>query len=143
MYIRLERGASAPISKQIGEQIRAQILGGLLRPGECLPSVRQLAQELVVNVNTIVRVYERLAADGLLEVRHGLGTFVLPPPADVGQATKITQHREQFAREFQSIVRRGLLLGLTVPDLRSMLTVAASEAKNYLASEKQAENGNE
>ena len=61
------------------EQIRVQCLAGLLEPGQCLPSVRQLAKELVVNVNTVVRVYECLAAEGLVEMRHGEGTFVLPP----------------------------------------------------------------
>ena len=96
MYIRIERGVSAPISRQIAEQIRAQCLAGLLKAGQCLPSVRQLARELVVNVNTVVRVYERLAAEGLIEMRHGEGTFVLPPPASTDVAAELKQHREQF-----------------------------------------------
>ncbi|MGH7941755.1 MAG: GntR family transcriptional regulator, partial [Limisphaerales bacterium] len=53
MYIRIEKGASAPISRQIAEQIRAQCLSGILKGGDCLPSVRQLARELAVNVNTV------------------------------------------------------------------------------------------
>ena len=65
LYIRIERSSSAPISKQIAEQIRSQCLSGVLKPKQCLPSVRQLARELAVNVNTIVRVYERLASEGL------------------------------------------------------------------------------
>ena len=76
MYIRIERGSSAPISRQIAEQIRAQCLAGVLKPGRCLPSVRQLASEIAVNVNTIVRVYERLAAEGLVELRHGDGRSI-------------------------------------------------------------------
>ena len=135
MYIRIERGVSAPISRQIAEQIRAQCLAGLLKAGQCLPSVRQLASELVVNVNTVVRVYERLAAEGLIEMRHGEGTFVLPPPTSTDVAAGLKQHREQFAREFQGVVRRGLLAGLTPPELRRMLTEAVAEARTQISRE--------
>ena len=65
-----------PITRQIAAQIRAQCASGALQPGERLPSVRALAAELAVNQNTILRVYERLTAEGLLERRHGDGTFV-------------------------------------------------------------------
>jgi GntR family transcriptional regulator len=133
MYVRIERGSSAPISRQIAEQIRAQCLTGLLKAGQSLPSVRQLARELVVNVNTVVRVYERLAAEGLIEMRHGEGTFVLPPPAATDAAAELKNHREQFAREFQGIVRRGLLAGLTLPELRRMLAEAVADARKQIS----------
>ena len=139
MYIRIERGVSAPISRQIAEQIRAQCLAGLLKAGQCLPSVRQLARELVVNVNTVVRVYERLAAEGLIEMRHGEGTFVLPPPASTDVAAELKQHREQFSREFQGVVRRGLLAGLTLPELRRMLTEAVADAREQISKEHSSE----
>lgn len=129
MFIRIERGAATPISRQIAEQIRAQCLAGQLPPGHCLPSVRQLARQLVVNVNTIVRVYERLAAEGLVEMRHGEGTFVLPPATAADVAAELKQQRDQFAREFEAAVRRGLLLGLTMPDLRRLLTAGAKHAR--------------
>ena len=65
-----------PITRQIAAQIRAQCASRALKPGDRLPSVRALAAELAVNQNTILRVYERLTAEGLLERRHGDGTFV-------------------------------------------------------------------
>jgi DNA-binding transcriptional regulator YhcF (GntR family) len=133
MFIRIERGAATPISRQIAEQIRAQCLAGLLPPGQCLPSVRQLARQLVVNVNTIVRVYERLAAEGLVEMRHGEGTFVLPPATAADVAAELKQQRDQFAREFESAVRRGLLLGLTMPDLRRLLAAGAVHARQQVS----------
>jgi GntR family transcriptional regulator len=133
MYIRIEKGASTPISRQIMEQVRAQCLSGLLPPGHCLPSVRQLARHLVVNVNTVVRVYERLAADGLVEMRHGEGTFVLSPSKATNVAAELKQQREQFSREYQAVVRRGLLLGVSVPELRGMLTASASYAKEQIS----------
>jgi len=133
MYIRIDKGTSAPVSRQIMEQVRAQCLAGLLPAGYCLPSVRQLARQLVVNVNTVVRVYERLAAEGFVEMRHGEGTFVLPLSKATNGAAELKQRREQFGREYQAVVQRGLLLGLNLPELRRMLTESASYAKEQIS----------
>ena len=133
MYIRIEKGASAPITRQIAEQIRAQCLSGVLKEGDCLPSVRQLARELAVNVNTVLRVYERLAADGWIVMRHGEGTFVLPPSPRPKTAGELNQEHEQLVREFASIVRRGLLLGIGTPELRGMFNSALSQAKDHIS----------
>ena len=83
----------------------------------------------------VVRVYERLAAEGLVEMRHGEGTFVLPPSGCDDVAAELKQQREQFSREFQAVVRRGLLAGLAVPELRRMLTAAASDAREQISKE--------
>ena len=136
MYIRIERGSSAPISKQIAEQIRSQCLSGVLKPEQCLPSVRQLARELAVNVNTVVRVYERLTSEGLLETRHGEGTFVLPPSKRAHGDKQLEQQRSQLQCELDAVVRRGILLGLTSGQMRSMLTKAASDAKTQIQQQK-------
>src|SRR5439155_13560735 len=106
-------------------------------------SVRQLAKELVVNVNTVVRVYERLAAEGLVEMRHGEGTFVLQPAAATKVAAELRQQHEQFTREYQAVVRRGLLLGLAVPELRRMLTAAASDAREQISKDNSSEKRHE
>ena len=63
MFIRIEKGSSTPISRQIAEQIRAQCLSGRIKPGTQIPSVRQLARDLAVNQNTVLRVYEKLMAE--------------------------------------------------------------------------------
>jgi GntR family transcriptional regulator len=119
MFIRIEKGSSIPITKQVAEQIRAQCLSGALPPGERLPSVRELAKELAVNVNTVLRVYERLAADKLIELRHGDGTFVCNRSDQAVQ--QFETQRRQFLTEFESVVRQGLLLGFRVLDLRRKL----------------------
>ena len=133
MYIRIEKGSSTPVSRQIAEQIRAQCLSGVLKEGACLPSVREVARDLAVNVNTVLRVYERLAADGWIEMRHGEGTFVLPPspvPKNVGE---VKREREQLARELGAAVRRGVLLGISAAELREMFGVALSQAREHIA----------
>ena len=130
MFLRIERGSSIPISRQIAEQIRAQCLSGVVKPGDSLPSVRQLAQQLAVNVNTVFRVYERLAADKLIEMRHGDGTYALPPPAAANQ--RLNEQRLQYAQEFDALVRRGLLLGLEPSELRRMLTATVTTERSRL-----------
>src|SRR5258707_381087 len=112
MFIRIEKGSSVPITRQLADQIRAQCLAGTLKPGERLPSVRELARELAVNVNTIFRVYERLAGEQLIEMRHGDGTTVRPRPASAAAAHQLEAQREQYTVEFDAVIRRGLLLGL-------------------------------
>lgn len=141
MYIRIERGASAPISRQIAEQVRAQCLSGVLKEGDCLPSVRQLARELAVNVNTVLRVYERLAADGWIEMRHGEGTFVLAPSPRLRSAAELDQEYEQLGREFAALVRRGLLLGIRDSDIRAMFGSALAQARDHLADDPGSRNG--
>jgi GntR family transcriptional regulator len=134
MFFRIEKGSSVPITRQLAEQIRAQCLSGSLGPGARLPSVRELARELAVNVNTVFRVYEQLAAEQLIELRHGDGTFVRERAAVGDSARQLENQRQQYALEFEALVRRGLLLGLTATDLRRKLSEALKEAGRSLQS---------
>lgn len=123
MFIRIEKASSAPISRQIIDQVRALCLAGTLKPGEQLPSVRQLARELAVNQNTVLRVYERLTAEGMLERRHGDGTYVAPHPP----TWRMGGQRRQFTEEWNQIVRQGTLLGLTANELHALLDEALAQ----------------
>ena len=76
MFIRIEPSSGVPVYRQIIDQIRYQIARGALRPGDRLPSVRELARQLPANQNTILKAYDLLARDGLLSRRQGDGTFV-------------------------------------------------------------------
>ena len=121
MLIRIQRGSSVPISRQIDAQMRAQILSGSLRPEDQLPLVRQLARELAVNVNTVVRVYERLSAEKFIELRHGDGTYVASCPKRV-VSSELAVRRREFSRELDALVRRGLMLGIAAVELPQRLT---------------------
>jgi GntR family transcriptional regulator len=117
MEFRIESSSGVPITRQIADQIRTQVASGSLTQGDRLPSVRELARDLAVNQNTILRVYERLTAEGLLERRHGAGTYVSAPSA-VGQLK--AQH--QILRdELGRLVRRAKLLGITGMELHALL----------------------
>lgn len=125
MYIRVEKASSVPISRQIADQIRAQCLNRTLKPGDRLPSVRQLARDLAVNQNTILRVYERLTGDGMLERRHGDGTYV----ADTPPTWRLATQRKRFAEEVAQLARRGRMLGLDDDQLHTMVQDALDQMR--------------
>ncbi len=120
MFLRIEKGSAVPISRQIAEQITTLCVSGGVQPGERMPSVRELARELAVNQNTILRVYERLCSEGLLEMRHGQGTFVLNRP----KRGQLAVHRERLVDELRQLARQALGLGLSADDLHELLTEA-------------------
>src|ERR1017187_3406114 len=72
----INTGSNTPIYKQITDQVRLGVTTGKLAVGDQLPSVRALAEELVVNPNTIAHAYADLTRDGLIESRAGRGVFV-------------------------------------------------------------------
>src|SRR5688572_6972246 len=76
--IALDHRAEVPIGVQLDWSVRAAIAAGRLRPGERLPALRDLAGALGVNHNTLRAAVAKLEAEGLLESRHGSGTFVAP-----------------------------------------------------------------
>ena len=136
MFLRIEKGSAVPISRQIAEEIRALCLTGRLKPRQQLASVRELARELAVNQNTVLRVYERLSGEGFLEMRHGEGTFVRErPPVE-----QLDAQRAQFTAELERLVRRGRLLeidGQQIHDLvrRALENHDASETDAALSKE--------
>ena len=75
--IAISTGSSTPIYKQIAEQVRLGVATGKLAVSDQLPSVRALAEELVVNPNTVARAYAELAREGLIESRPGRGVFII------------------------------------------------------------------
>jgi GntR family transcriptional regulator len=121
MFLRIEKGSAVPISRQIAEQIATLCASGAVRPGERLPSVRELARELAVNQNTVLRVYERLCGEGLLEMRHGQGTFATGRISK----TRMAAHRARLVDELRQIARQAKGLGLSTDELHELLAEAA------------------
>jgi GntR family transcriptional regulator len=76
-HINISTGATSPIYKQITEQVRLALATGRLKVDDQLPSVRALAEDLVLNPNTVARAYADLAREGLIEARPGRGVFVI------------------------------------------------------------------
>jgi len=76
MFLRIEPASGVPVYRQIVDQLKYQIANRTLRPGQRLPSVRELGQRLATNQNTILKVYDLLEGDGWVVRRQGDGTFV-------------------------------------------------------------------
>ena len=74
--IELDHGSSQSLQGQIFEQLRYLILGGRLKPGTLIPASRVLAEQLGISRNTVLLVYERLIAEGYLQARKAIGTYV-------------------------------------------------------------------
>jgi GntR family transcriptional regulator len=85
-----------PIYAQLDRALRAAIVTGRLRPGDQLPTVRQLAVELQVNANTVARVYAELEREGVLETRRGVGSFVSAAPAAARSAAEHIRRLRAF-----------------------------------------------
>jgi GntR family transcriptional regulator len=76
MLFRTSPSSGVPIYLQLMEQVKHAIETGALRPGDQLPGIRPLAEELVINPNTVAKAYRELEHDGVIELRHGAGAFV-------------------------------------------------------------------
>jgi GntR family transcriptional regulator len=129
MFLRVEKASAVPISRQIARQIAALCAAGSLSPGDRLPSVRELARDLGVNQNTILRVYERLCRDGLLEMRQGQGTFV----ALQARANASPGQRTGLIEELRQLARQGLSLGLTPEQFQELVALALEDLQSQAA----------
>lgn len=89
---------AAPIWRQIEEGMRRMISLGSLRPGDSVPSVRDMAKSLRVNPNTVARAYQRLTDGGVFAVRRGEGTFVAEEPVQLKRAERNDTLRDAAGR---------------------------------------------
>ena len=76
MLFRPNPSLGVPIYLQLMEQVKHAVETGALRPGEQLPGMRPLAEQLVINPNTVAKAYRELEVEGIIELRHGAGAFV-------------------------------------------------------------------
>ena len=76
MIFRPNAASGVPIYLQLMEQVKHAIETGALRAGDQLPGIRPLAEEMVINPNTVAKAYRELEHDGVIELRHGAGAFV-------------------------------------------------------------------
>ena len=76
MAMSLNPSSGIPLYLQLIEQVKHAIETGAIRAGEQLPSVRQMAEDLVINPNTVARAYRDLEQEGIIELKHGSGAFV-------------------------------------------------------------------
>ena len=110
----VEWSDGAPLYRQLKERVIAMMLDGMLKPGDALPSVRQVAAEYQLNPITVSRAYQELADDQLVEKRRGLGMYV----TEGAPARLKTSERDRFlTEEWPLVLERIQRLGLDLQEL--------------------------
>lgn len=123
MLIMLSGASDVPLYQQIVDQIRAKILAGELAPGAALPSIRQLAANLLTSVITTKRAYQELEAGGLITTRPGLGTFV----SELTPAAIEEIRLAEVKAELQEVLMRAQSLGLSSRVLHDLVAKILEE----------------
>lgn len=117
MFERVDPRSPTPLYAQIAARLRVAIASGELRPGDGLPSVRQLAARLRINPATVVQAYRELEVDGLVNTRQGAGSFVQDITSD-----RKNREREQEARRLvREFAANAASLGISTADLRAAI----------------------
>ena len=117
MFIEIDTSLPQPIFEQIVTQIKFAIAAGTVRYEEMIPSVRDLARQLAVNPNTVVRAYRMLQDEGVLTARRGIGLVV----AEHAQAECLKQRKEFFQQRFNSFLEEAARSRLTQGELDEIL----------------------
>jgi DNA-binding transcriptional regulator YhcF (GntR family) len=111
-------GAGTPIYRQIVDQVRLGVATGALAPGDAMPSVRSLAERLVVNANTVARAYADLVRDGVLEAHQGLGMFVANKKRQVYSRGERLRRLQQALDAF---VHEAVFLDFSADEIRKVV----------------------
>ena len=117
LEISITTGNTVPIYRQIADQICRAVAGGGLVPGEQMPSVRALAEQLVINPNTVARTYADLIREGVLEAHKGKGVFVARRRPVYTKAERL----RRIEASLEAFVNEGVYLGFTPGELRDAL----------------------
>ncbi|HET6878541.1 MAG TPA: GntR family transcriptional regulator [Pirellulales bacterium] len=123
MEFRIDPTSRLPIYRQLGNQIREAVARGRLRPGEQLPSVRDLSRTLVINPNTVARVYTELERDGVLHTRQGLGVFVAEPKAELTKRAR----KERLETLLDRFLTEAVYLGFTADEVVAAVAERAGQ----------------
>lgn len=108
MLFRPNPTSGVPIYLQLMEQVRHAVETGALRPGEQLPGIRPLSEELVINPNTVAKAYRELEHEGIIELRHGAGAFVSANAGVHRQAEKLRGARTIVTAALKQLRARGV-----------------------------------
>ena len=124
--LQLDFHSGLPIYTQIVNQIQSQLINGILNPGDQLPTVRALAQELRVNFNTVARAYRILDEARIISTQQGRGTYIseIPPP-DVSEKLR----NESLEALTQRFVNEAFRLGFSEREVSQMVRDSLKSVK--------------
>ena len=116
VLLRPNPSSGVPIYLQLMEQVKHSIETGALRPGEQLPGIRPLAEELVINPNTVAKAYRELEHEGIIDLRHGAGAFV----SGNAPAKKLTDKLHAGQAIVEAAMERLRARGVTDDEIRRL-----------------------
>jgi GntR family transcriptional regulator len=116
MLFRPNPSSGVPIYLQLMEQVKHGIETGALRPGDQLPGIRPLAEELVINPNTVAKAYRELEHEGVIELRHGAGAFV----SANARAKKTTEKAIAGQSAVTAVIEKLRKSGMTDEEIRRL-----------------------
>ena len=122
-HFRLDPRSGVPVYRQLIDQVKAGIASGKLTTGDQLPTVRQLAVDLTINPNTVLRAYRELELGGLLETQQGTGTFITEKKVRHDQA----ERSRQLSQIVGEVLARAGAAGFTAQELLQALQEIAPE----------------
>jgi GntR family transcriptional regulator len=123
---RLDPRSGLPAYRQLADQVRHAVSLGRLRPGDRLPSVREVVSQITINPNTVHRAYRELEIAGVAEARQGLGTFIATQHN--GQIPAAASEQEELLRLLAAWVARARQAGLDDEALRALVNEALDRA---------------
>jgi GntR family transcriptional regulator len=123
MFLAIDEKDSRPIYLQLMGQIKQQIVTGILRPGDELPSVRELADSLDINMHTVRRAYLDLRGQGILNLRLGRRARIASRPLTVKVA------RSDITSKMKELITEAMLTGLSPESLRHMVEEQLEQIK--------------
>lgn len=118
LIFELNPNSGVPIYRQIVDQVVAMTVGGLLRPGDLLPSVRQVARDAAVNPMTVSKAYSRLESDGVVRRVRGMGMEVLAFSTN----GSIEERKAKFRESIEPALQRARQLGLDHKQIREVIS---------------------
>ena len=131
MRFSINPSSAEPVYAQIARQAREAVARGTLRPGDQLPTVRELALELLINPNTIAAAYREMERTGLVHTQRGRGTFI----AEIQPGVSLGERRRQLQKHVDALLTEATHLGLSEEETLDAVRAAARkyrlrEAKN-------------
>lgn len=122
MICHIDASNGIPIYEQIERQLKFAVAGGTLLPGERVPSVREMARQTAVNVNTVARAYRQLQDQGVLHSIRGTGLAVSTEAPDICTAAR----RELIQRRLRSALEEAFQSQMSISDIQALVATECS-----------------
>jgi GntR family transcriptional regulator len=123
----LDSGSGLAIYLQLAQQVKRAVRLGVLRPGDQLPTVREVVASLAINPNTVLKAYRELEHEGVVRSRHGVGTFVERGPSD---GVPVAEHAG-LRRDLRRWARRATDAGLSSETIAALFEVTLQEIEAH------------